>query len=646
MNHDLAILKEKTSTEILFILMSFILPVSGCLLWLLQTNQFPTSDATDYIATAHRIYQHYAQEGFLAGLMQTFLERGWRPIFFPVLSIPFMLLSQGNIIFAYKATIISCLLASSVYLYFYLRFFLDRFTAMVSANLICMLPFVLNYAFIYMAEIALFPLAIGSLYHLVKSNWLTNQKHNIGFVSCITLAILIRPIESITDLILVFTAYFAVGIYHKAFTWKEISLVFVIVLGSTLAFMYFVVSYFMHTHWFIFLSTHLEKSDMEHFAYSLFKILSVMFILSIAFFVYLQSLAKKPPFNIQTKPLYKRPIVLIFSSLCCITLFWFAPFSFKTYGWIYFTSMGDIAATYNQLHPKIPLLTIIHNYIVEESIVVVAGIIFLFLMGLISVPVKKLASIVQSQQFILPLLMLPFPIWEVFNTCQTESRKLSLVISVAFAMMLCIGLQNGKWWRFRVGILLTILTVQFMSLFSVLYPRFSVLLPQNIAGMYYKPITINPNPHNVVLNFLDITSETYHLKRIFIGETYKYFMPVYPYLLMMMAPMFNHHYELFWTGYGIYPDDILTKLGQENDGIFLINLDNDMMINKENADKYLNFFNKETIPDIKIYYGFLYYYAANKLNEIGLEPGPCINFNAIDNQNYKGCILVATRNVQ
>src|SRR5204862_1266363 len=98
-----------------------VLPVCFTIMWLMANHQLPGNDASNYLATAISIFQQKAQGGFFSLLQHAFTERGWRPIFFPDLAVPFLLIFEGNLYLAYACTAILSLVAALVYIYLFLR---------------------------------------------------------------------------------------------------------------------------------------------------------------------------------------------------------------------------------------------------------------------------------------------------------------------------------------------------------------------------------------------------------------------------------------------------------------------------------------------------------------------------------------------
>src|SRR5689334_11730617 len=90
--------------ELIFVVFATMLPLFFTITWLLKNSQLPGADAANFLLTSVDIYHHFQNDGFWGGLLSCFANRGWRPIFFPVVAVPFLLLSSGNLLISYSLT--------------------------------------------------------------------------------------------------------------------------------------------------------------------------------------------------------------------------------------------------------------------------------------------------------------------------------------------------------------------------------------------------------------------------------------------------------------------------------------------------------------------------------------------------------------
>jgi hypothetical protein len=111
-----------------------ILPVIVTLLWHMHNQGWPNDDAADYMKTAYQQYLAFQDGSLQDGLKLSYQIRGWRPILFPVLATPFLLLFNGNILAATGATLVICFLVCQIYIFAIAKIYLDSFrTSLVAA---------------------------------------------------------------------------------------------------------------------------------------------------------------------------------------------------------------------------------------------------------------------------------------------------------------------------------------------------------------------------------------------------------------------------------------------------------------------------------------------------------------------------------
>lgn len=644
MSNSLVISQVQKQTEIFYFVCAAIAPVLFSVLWLLVNMQLPASDATQYLTTAHLIYQHFVDDGVISGVVHSITERGWRPIFFPVLSVPFLLISHGSVMFAYNAVAVFCILTSVIYVYLYLRLYLDRLSACIGANLICLLPFVQMPALIFVAEAALFPVIIGSLYHLIQSDYFRRPKHAIGFVICLSLALLIRPIETATDLFFVLITFIAIGGYQRIFSLNQIMTVIAISLSTLFLFLFFIISKFMNHYP---LHPFNDVYDVS-FAQSLYKFsgLTLTCLLFVgASLIFINSVPwYRDRWHQNGRSLYTPPIIIVFGIISVICLLWFLPYAFPTYQWIFQASMGDIADISLKAAPKLSTWQVVYSFLTEEGVVTSIGIVFIALLGLVTLERNKIRDVIMSPAFIWLFLLIPFPVWEVLNTCQTEPRKLGLAFSGLLMALLLIGLKQSKLWLFRFIIIFLLLIAQFVHAVDIIYSKLSHSnISTSMYGNYLRPITIQPNPHDVVMKFLDSQVEKYQIKNVVLEMSWEYPLPVYPYLLMMMSKETYHPYNLSYLFFSVYSDTLAQQLSISNDAVFLIDKQSKMVISDSAAEAYHTHYLNEINPALKNWYHFLHYYSQNKLNNLGWKLGPCISFKASDENQYLGCLLISVK---
>ena len=88
--------------------------------WHAVNQRLPIWDAADFVLNAQKIVERF-DGGLLAGLKGVYLERGWRPIIFPALAVPFFVLSEGQILLAVGLMQFAAVWLLAAYVFGFLR---------------------------------------------------------------------------------------------------------------------------------------------------------------------------------------------------------------------------------------------------------------------------------------------------------------------------------------------------------------------------------------------------------------------------------------------------------------------------------------------------------------------------------------------
>lgn len=624
-------------SETFYCILASILPFTFICLWMLANKQLPTADATDYLLTGHKIYHHFTDNGFWHGILHFEIERGWRPIFFSVLTVPFLLMSHGDVWVAYHGLAIILIMASARYVYLLLRLKLDPLSAIISTNLICILPFVADPILTFYAESALFPAVLGSLYHLIQSDFLCNKAQSILFVIFTSLAILVRPVEAVTDLALIFCLLFAIGWYQTIFSIKQVLQIFMMSVSAIFLMILITAMYFIHHYPF-------KPIDGGFYDIQLAKTIYKSIFISLASFASVAALFTTINLTSKMSPSkkYESYIVQSFAAIICISLLWYLPYAFKTYLWFFRTSMGDLAVTTANTLGNNSYLMILKNLIIQAGILPISIISMVFLLSLVSMCKEKRIDLFLSKLFVYLLLVTPFSIWEILNTVQSAPRKISLTFAIFLMVFLVVGLQRIKWWTLKISIITTLLIVQFGYVISIIYP--SILEKRIVAfylGMYPTPVKIQSNPHDEVIKFLNMQQQRYGFVQVSAEVNPETILPVDPFLLTLMSKVQNQAYVVSYPYFNSYSEKNSYSLTEGNTAVFLTGKKDEMLVSEQAARRYHEFFINEKNPTLKTRYHFLYYYAQNQLDNIGWKVGPCINIVGRDQNEYLGCLLLA-----
>jgi hypothetical protein len=640
-------MKHLTYPLTMILRLFILLPILYTLLYLSTNNQLPANDAANYFSTAINIHHYFQDQGFLRGLFHFYTERGWRPIFFPNLSVPFLLISQGNLFVAYWSTAMLCLFASMVTVYLFSRLMLDRMSAILVTSLIGLLPFVQAQILMFYSEGALFPCIIGGMYCLIQSDYLRKAKQSIGFVVLISLAIMIRPVEAVTHLAFIAMVFLFMGYSQKIFTANEILRVIFIALLA--AFLFFAVASFPYLHGP--LPSVMDDGGVldRKLAYILHaallgSALAVMITASLPGLIYQRSKLRAQHY-----------LVPAFGMITVFVLIWFLPFSSATFQWIYRTSLGDVALSTGSLSGAQFSWDVLRIYLMDEGLLAISVIGLTALMACFMIKAESRRRILFSIPIMYLFLLAPFQIWEAFYTVQVVSRKLSLAFPALLLALLMIGLQQGKWYRFRQGLIAILLITQFSLLCMLLYmkdyePKKPII---NFSIGYFLPqsSTIDPNPHQVVIDFLNEQSRIFSIHSIGLevmtgspdARHPSEAAPINPFLLGMMLSASRSPYYANYLYFGNFSDDKLRNIQQQYDAVFLSDRVENMNISSAAAADYWQKYSSESNPSFKVFYQLLYHYSLNQLDTLGFKQGPCIVVKTQKQGSYRGCLLLTSR---
>lgn len=606
------------------LIFAFILPLVFTGLWLIKNTQLPSADAANFLSTALNIYHHFIHDGFVKGIISCYSDRGFRPIFFPVLAEPFLLMTHGNMYMAYSLVAMSCLLASLMYIYLFLRLQLDRVSAILATNLIGLLPLLQVQLLGFYAESAFFPCVIGLAYHLIKSDYLRQLKHVFACILLFTLAVTLRPVEASMHLIFLISLFVYYGWRESVFKMSDIAIVLSLCVTSILLF--FIAAAHPSVRLIV---SHVTDKPMQEFFIKILGITAGLTALSwmLVFIPSTIRWSKKIIFQNHLNEPQLVPFALI--SLMLI-LIWFFPFAFDTFQWVYGTSFGDIAAGTivgkgGFFSSQTTFLNELNKHVQVEGRVVVLGVVFAALANGLYLLKQKRFAIFVSMPVLYLLAIVPLPLLEIFLTAQDWSRKVAVAFPVLLMIMLMIGLQRGRFWIARAAFLAIILFLHFVLVMAVAFENkgFNPLLDKMVGYYIRPPVLISNNPHDVVRDFLTLHANRLKLKNIAIEVNANTIEPVDPFLMVVKVQAENVDYIVSYPYVAKFSTHNSEDFKTKYDGLFLSANANDMKVSKVAANHYYKSYLAETNPSIKTLYYFLYHYAKNDLSTIGWKTDSC-----------------------
>lgn len=436
-------------------------PVILIFLWHFYNLGWPNDDAAQYMKTAYEQYLTFQNGSLSDGLKALYQIRGWRPILFPVLATPSLLLFKGNILAATGTTLVICVLVCQIYIYAIARRYLDSFRASLAAAFVGSSPAIMLSGRVFFSEIAWLAFFAGFVFHLLESEDFRKPLQATVAGIFLGLAALVRPAETTAIVIVPLIGMIAIALSKKVFSFYNAVLVtgFVILSTSLLA-----------------ASAFKEEIDFR-------LVLALGAVIIISQLLLIKASKEKEPgvtgFN------------FFAVSFMEINLFWWADSMPRLYSWIYSTSFGAIARITDVSIGRDGIFSVLKHifstYLIPNG-VLVAGICLALLkpdQRRDSVSIKRLNTLTM----ITIGLLLPMFLLFIF-TGTSDVRRVFIGMGFLLLLLAILSLQNGPLKKAReIAIALMVamqLAVFFLSSYADLLPlknpalkhTFSLLMPQ------------------------------------------------------------------------------------------------------------------------------------------------------------------------
>lgn len=436
-------------------------PVILIFLWHFYNLGWPNDDAAQYMKTAYEQYLTFQNGSLSDGLKALYQIRGWRPILFPVLATPSLLLFKGNILAATGTTLVICVLVCQIYIYAIARRYLDSFRASLAAAFVGSSPAIMLSGRVFFSEIAWLAFFAGFVFHLLESEDFRKPLQATVAGIFLGLAALVRPAETTAIVIVPLIGMIAIALSKKVFSFYNAALVtgFVILSTSLLA-----------------ASAFKEEIDFR-------LVLALGAVIIISQLLLIKASKEKEPgvtgFN------------FFAVSFMEINLFWWADSMPRLYSWIYNTSFGAIARITDVSIGRDGIFSVLKHifstYLIPNG-VLVAGICLALLkpdQRRDSVSIKRLNTLTM----ITIGLLLPMFLLFIF-TGTSDVRRVFIGMGFLLLLLAILSLQNGPLKKAReIAIALMVamqLAVFFLSSYADLLPlknpalkhTFSLLMPQ------------------------------------------------------------------------------------------------------------------------------------------------------------------------
>lgn len=169
--------------------------------------------------------------GVVGALKAAYFNRDYRPILFPILAGPFVILTDGNVLATVSMTLIFFYTMYLIYIYFLSREYLSPARAVVVVLFMAFLPWVLRFISFFMSEISQMAFSMAALYHFKKSDFFKNKAHSSWAGVFAGLSFAVRPVETILSFALPIAALIIYSLKKKILGIKD---VFIFALTSAL----------------------------------------------------------------------------------------------------------------------------------------------------------------------------------------------------------------------------------------------------------------------------------------------------------------------------------------------------------------------------------------------------------------------------
>jgi len=212
------------------------LPIFLILLWHLRNQGWPNDDAAQYMNTAYDIFDRFRNNGLIAGLAAVLDLRGWRPIVFPTLAVPYLLLFHGNIVSAAAAVCLTLYCLFTFAVHSLCGLFLKRAQATVAAAVVVTAPLLCQFATIFFSEFAWVCFATTFLCCTLRSDGfrLASLSGTAGVF--LGLVVVTRPAESVAFMAFPVGILIGCAMYRRSIGLRDLALsgILIVVSGGLL----------------------------------------------------------------------------------------------------------------------------------------------------------------------------------------------------------------------------------------------------------------------------------------------------------------------------------------------------------------------------------------------------------------------------
>ncbi|MBT7523658.1 MAG: hypothetical protein HN651_04110 [Gammaproteobacteria bacterium] len=625
------------------IIILFIAPFLG-LLWHLENNHLPMSDAVAFLEASDIISQNLLQGHIGEFLISIFNERSWRPTIFQLFIVPFLIISNGDLLLAVLLTHVSFITLSVFLVYKIFLRYGNKYISAISASVISLSVdiFFGGESFPLFSEVSFIAFLIATLYYLSEPILFQNKKKSYLFILFFALTMLVRPVEGflflapsiITIILYEHLRYLSVSEIIKGFIYPVFFL-WILIFSRLVPEV----------------SDSILKIDPPH-SYNIF--LMVFALVSIILFLLLISLILHKKYNLFEAK--KKNEKTFFSKSMFIgsfiIWFWYTPRFGSLYGWIYETSIGN--QFNHQKGNGFQIDNLLFNAIDGRGQIIVYFISSLFLLTTIFYLLSNKINFKDIDAFknkydtlsIAILASVPIPIILYFTTYQVAYRKISPVITLLLIFMIMHIISNIKLKNITYSLLTIVFSVQVYSIHNHTYNfknndrwinHKTFIKKSNVVGSIFPyPVNTKEDAHANLINFIKKQSEKINIKNISLVLDDRAY-PIEPYLTKFLCRKVSLNCKFSAPKTFLYGNiDYLN----DSDALLIINnikISSELQVKNKILfeNKIKQNIDKSSPSELYSYY-LNYLYISNMLNIHNIKKIECEKFY----KDYQACILI------
>lgn len=414
-------------------------PAGIALLWHGNNAGWPADDAATYMRTAYDQYLALTHGSFPEGIRSLYWTRGWRPIAFPLLAVPFLWLTNGNVLAAAAGALIACLLAWTVYAYAIARLYLKPLPAALAAVLTCTAPTLAGMVTVFLSESAWVAACTAFACHALRSDDFRNPRHALAAGCALAAAILIRPAETAATMAVPVVVILALAARRGTIGWRDLGL------SALLAFIAESV-----------LVTAIFVPYLDHG--KIWPLCGILVLAGIA-------IAKR-------KQLPGSAGLAAFTTVVvALNLFWWADFMPRLYAWVHATSFGVMAQVTDVRMTRLGFTGVLdwlrQLYAGPQTVVIAAVAILAVMTGWWR---RRSGGPAASPPWLLLLIGLGaiVPMLALYGwTGTSDPRRLIVGASFAVLVTAIYALADGPLHRLRIATIGAVATAQLLVFLAV-----------------------------------------------------------------------------------------------------------------------------------------------------------------------------------